>query len=100
MKKLLSIRFKVYLIDEYNTSKLYHKTEEKGENLKIKIKYKKDGMEKIYNKPIHSILTFKTGLKESECINRDYNACLNMEKIVDCLMETRKRPIKYTRKKL
>jgi hypothetical protein len=97
MKKLLSKRFEVYLIDEYNTSKYYHKTQETGENLKIKIKYNKDGIDKIYAKPIHSILTFKTGPKGSECINRDYNACLNMEKIVDSLMKTKKRPKTYKR---
>ena len=50
MKKLLSKRFKVYLINEYNTSKLYYKTEEECKKLRREIKYKKDEEEKIYKR--------------------------------------------------
>jgi hypothetical protein len=35
MKKLLSKRFKVYLIDEYCKSKLYHRNCSEGENMKV-----------------------------------------------------------------
>ena len=97
MKKMLSKRFKVYLIDEYNTSKLHYKTEEETENLTINMKYKKDGAEYEYKKKIHSILTCKMSNKSRGCINRDYNACLNMCKIVKSLIENKKRPEKYCR---
>jgi hypothetical protein len=96
MKKLLSKRFRVYLIDEYRTSMLHHKTEEKMENLKKKITYEKDGKEKTYTKKIHSILTFQMG-RGRGCINRDYNACRNMYKIVESLVNKGERPINFCR---
>ena len=107
MTNLLKTRFKVYLINEYNTSKLYHKTEKEGENLNIKITYTKEITNEegkiiketmTSTKKIHSILTFKTGKKSSECINRDYNAVLNMFKIIKSLLETKLRPTNYTYK--
>ena len=78
MKKLLSTRFKVYLIDEYNTSKLHNKNTTEGDNLIKKniYKNKKTGQETEVVKKIHSILTFKMSDKRRECINRDYNATL------------------------
>jgi hypothetical protein len=97
MKKLLSKRFEVYLIDEFNTSKLHYKTEEETENMKIEKEYEKDGKIFKYTKKIHSILTFKMGKIGSGCINRDYNACLNMEKIVNSYFQTKTRPLKYRR---
>jgi hypothetical protein len=36
----------------------------------------------------------------NECINRDYNSVLNMEKIVKSLIETLKRPSEYNRQKI
>ena len=126
MKKMLSRRFKVYLVDEYNTSKLYYKTEEECKILIREIKYEKEGEERIYKKKVHSVLTYekekkhvnkdnnnkihltptyqkgKKGIKcidkKVGCINRDYNACLNMMKIVAELIKTKKRPIKFCRK--
>jgi hypothetical protein len=95
MKRLLSKRFKVFLIDEYKTSMIYHKTDEqiyesKDEN-KIKFTFKTKDKKEI-KKTIHAILTFKMSNKRSECINRDYNATLNMLAIVKHLLETKKRP--------
>ena len=97
MKKLLSKRFEVYLIDEYKTSKIHNKSEKEGKKLKIKIEYEKGNKKYKYTKEIHSVLTFQLGDKENECINRDYNACLNMFKIIDNIFKTSKRPEKYCR---
>jgi hypothetical protein len=91
MVKLLSKKFKVFLIDEYRTSKLYHKNDSEGTNLIVQTKKGE--------KKLHSVLTFKMG-NNNECINRDYNSVLNMEKIVKSLIETIKRPIKYSRQKI
>lgn len=63
MRRLLSKRFKVYLIDEYKTSKIYHKTREVLQKLSIKMSYMKDDKENIYNKLIYSILIFKMGTR-------------------------------------
>ena len=103
MKKLLSKRFKVFLIDEYKTSRIYHKIigeeiyESKDEN-KIKFTFKTKDNKEI-KKTIHSILTFKMSNKRSECINRDYNATLNMLAIVKYLIEHRERPKCFTYEK-
>ena len=101
MKKLLSKRFEVLLVDEYRTSMLYHENETKGENLKVKKTY--DVMidnkvaEKTVNEPVHAILTFKMGSNRSACINRDYNATLNMKKIVESLINGKGRPENFKR---
>ena len=52
---------------------------------------------KTVSEAIHSILTFKMSAKISECINRDYNATLNMKKIVSYLLLHKKRPVNYRR---
>ena len=93
MKKLLLKRFEVYLIDEFNTSKLHYVSEEKCEKIKIRITHKSG---KIESRELHSVLTFKMSNRKV-CINRDYNACLNMMKIVTYLLEHQKRPQKYTK---
>lgn len=94
MKTLLSKRFKVFLIDEYLTSKLYHKTELEGGHFEKQYKIG----EKVYKQEIHAILKFKTDTG-IEYINRDYNATLNMMKIVKSLIIHQIRPINYQRKK-
>jgi len=96
LKKLLSKRFMVYLIDEYKTSKLYHKTELEGTNFKKEYTIK----ESTFKKPIHSVLTFPSntsGDKQTECINRDNNASRNMMKIIKQLIIYGMRPEKYSR---
>jgi hypothetical protein len=98
MKKLLSKRFKVYLIDKYCTSKLYHRNCSEGENMKVTKKIESKILsEKKVNYELHSVLTFKMS-NNSECINRDNNATLNMYKIVKSLIEHKKRPEEYCRK--
>ena len=89
MRKLLSKRFEVYLIDKYNTSYIDNKTEEKGDKLEIKKE----------NRKLHAVLTFKRA-GNMECINRDYNSVQNMEKIVNELLNTvdKRRPEIYCRK--
>ena len=42
----------------------------------------------IKSKNIHSILTFKMSNNRSDCINRDYNATLNMKKNNKTLTKT------------
>ena len=70
MKKLLERHFKIYLIDEYKTSKIYYKDITKeNDNLCVKINGHKE--------KLHSVLTFKMS-KNMECINRDYNSTQNM----------------------
>lgn len=48
---------------------------------------------------MHSILTFKMSDQSDGCINRDYNATLNMYEIVESLIKTGKRPECFCRKK-
>ena len=99
IKKLLLKKFKCYLIDEYNTSKLNYKTEKEQENLIIKNKYEKDCKIVEKSQKLHSVFTFTMGNKGKGCINRDYNATLNLYKIVSSLLKTGKRPNKFIRNK-
>jgi hypothetical protein len=70
MKKLLERHLKIYLIDEYNTSKIYFKDITKeNDNLCVKMYGHKE--------KLHTVLTFKMG-KNIKCINRDYNSTQNM----------------------
>ena len=66
---------KVYNIDEFRTSCLHHKTENKCKNL-----YLEDKTNKL--RKLHSVLTYKMENTWKGCINRDYNGCLNMMKIL------------------
>ena len=68
--------FKVYLIDEFRTSKLNWITENEQDNLWLKDKKGK------YRK-MHSILTYTTESNRLGCINRDLNAVRNMKKLTD-----------------
>lgn len=79
VKRKLKETFNVFNIDEYRTSCLHYKTEEKGNNLYITDKINKQ-------RKIHSVLTFQMENTENksiyriDCINRDYNGCLNIRK--------------------
>lgn len=95
MKKLLEKRFEVYLIDEYNTSKIGWKMKEEGKPTKVELK--KDG-ESCGYKEIDSVLTFKMSTETYGLINRDYNATKNMQEIVKNLLETEKRPMQLDTK--
>ena len=52
IKRKLAKKFNIYNIDEYRTSCLYYKTEEKGDNFYITDKFNK-------KRKLHSVLTFK-----------------------------------------
>ena len=99
IKRELKKHFKVFHIDEYRTSKIHHKTEEKCKNYKypfIKAKYNRVCLK--YQK-VHSIFTYKMSNGRLGCINRDINAVKNMKKITEELIKIKKRPLKYRRKK-
>ena len=99
LKNLLATRFTVYLINEYNTSKLFHLNGTEGGHLKVKVEYGKENGQMITgHKELHSVLTFKMGNDISVCINRDYNAVLNMMKILEGLILNKVRPELYCRK--
>ena len=90
IKRKLKERFKVFNIDEFRTSCLYHKTEEKGENL-----YLPDHKNKL--RKLHSVLTFKMENTRKGCINRDYNGCINIRKLFNSYMKDEPRPQRYCR---
>jgi len=90
VKRKLKERFKVYNIDEYRTSCLHHKTEDKVENLYLPDKQKK-------LRKLHSVLTFKMENKRKGCINRDYNGCMNIRKLFHCFIKDGTRPQRYSR---
>jgi len=98
IKRLLSKRFEVYLVDEYNTSKINHLSKEEMKHLELKIKYK-DNMNKIkeYSKEIYSVFTYKMSNEHIGCINRDNNATKNMAKIVESIIEGKGRPKEFQR---
>ena len=128
LKRKLAERFKVYLIDEYLTSKIHYKHHIECKNLKVKIEKKElvdpslgnDKLKVVDKevitsetiiqakkdiKKVHAVLTYKIvnedmGCKISEmgCINRDKNSILNMEAIIQSLITIGKRPEIFSRK--
>ena len=90
LKRKLHERFEIYNIDEFRTSCLNHKTEEKCENLYLPDKKGK-------SRKLHAVLTFKMENNRYGCINRDWNAVRNMKKITDYWLQYGKRLIKYRR---
>ena len=96
VKKKLKEKFNVFNIDEYRTSCLHYKTETKGNNFYITDKINKQ-------RKLHSVLTFQMENTENEsnnridCINRDYNGCLNIRKIFHSYMKNKTRPERYCR---
>ena len=79
LKRKLRERFTVYNIDEFRTSCINYKTEEKSDNLWL------PGTNcKQYKK--HSILTYKMENKRLGCINRDKNGCQNIKKLITSYM--------------
>ena len=100
LKRLLSKRFEVYLIDEYNTSKLNYSTKEEMKHLKVTTQYKdKGGKKQKYSRELYSVLTYKMENGNIGCINRDYNAVLNMKLIVESIINGNGRPKEYCRPK-
>lgn len=90
LKRKLSERFEVYNLDEFRTSCLNYKTEERCENLYLPDKKGK-------SRKIHAILTYQMENKRKGCINRDKNSVLNMKKIVQHYLKNRERPQNYRR---
>jgi hypothetical protein len=85
LKRFLLKHFKSYDIDEFRTSILHHKTEERCENLYLE------------GEKIHSVLTYKMENNRLGCINRDRNAVLNMQKIITYILETGTYPPAFQR---
>ena len=90
MKKLLSSRFDIVEINEFNTSKLYNKTLKEMENVNVK--------RKKHKKSLHEILTPKEETKCRIFVNRDTNACKNILLLGKCYLESQTRPEEFTRK--
>jgi hypothetical protein len=90
LKKKLAEYFKIYNIDEFRTSCLNHKTENKCENIYLPDKKGKE-------RKIHSILTYQTESKRMGCVNRDENAVNNMIKIVNTFIKDKSRPERFRR---
>ena len=90
LKRKLGEYFTVYTLDEFRTSCLNYKTEEKCENLYLPDK-------KGVIRSIHSILTYQTENNRMGCINRDENATNNMIKLVNYFLENKDRPQKFKR---
>jgi hypothetical protein len=85
LKRFLLKHFKSYDIDEFRTSILHNKTEERCENLYLE------------GEKIHSVLTYKMENGRLGCINRDRNAVLNMQKIINYILETGNYPPAFQR---
>jgi len=92
LKRLLLERFNVYNLNEYNTSALHHKTEEKCSHLLFT-----DKTQQVSRK-LHSVLTYTMENMRLGCINRDINAVKNMRKLVNYWFVHNDRPINYTQK--
>ena len=91
IKRKLRERYNVYNIDEYNTSKLHHKTEKECKKLSIP---DKTGVKREK----HAVLTYKMENQRLGCINRDNNACLNLRKLYKHFLKTNGTWLKnYTR---
>lgn len=90
LKRKLSEHFNIYMIDEFRTSCLHYKTENRCENM-----YVTD--EKEISRKLHSVLMFKAENNRLGCINRDENAVNNMMKIVKSYLKDKTRPLRYTR---
>ena len=89
LKRKLKERFEVYNIDEFRTSCINYKTEQKTDNLYLKIQGKKTKM--------HSILTFQMENSRLGCINRDKNAVYNIRKLFNCYISGITPPEIYSR---
>ena len=93
LKRKLSEKFKVYMIDEFRTSCLHYKTEDKCENMYVKYR----NVESSKKQKLHAVLTYKMENKRMGCVNRDKNGCKNIQKVFESIMETGERPEKYRR---
>ncbi len=90
LKRKLSEHFTIYMIDEFRTSCLHYKTENRCENMYVNDK-------KGVSRKLHSVLTFKAENNRLGCINRDENATNNMIKIVKSYLKDKTRPLNFCR---
>ena len=87
LKRILNKNFNMITMDEFRTSCLNYKNEERVENMK----------DKKTGKKIHSVLILKEKEKVIGCINRDRNAVYNYKKIFNSYATTGQRPLKFDR---
>jgi hypothetical protein len=113
--------YDVAWIDEYNTSKLYHKTHKEGEQAEVIVQRPVDVNDnevyrrrwergknrliipehasfKEVSRKLHAVKLFKTGCGMKAFCNRDTNAVLNFRYIVQYWLEHRTRPSEYCRR--
>jgi hypothetical protein len=99
LKRKIAEYFKVYNLDEYNTSKLSNETFEACENLVLKDKF---GVPR----ELHSVLTYTKENKINECklgkplkcnVNRDNNSSKNMMFIVRHYIKHKRFPKEFMR---
>jgi len=90
LKRRLARIFPLYLVDEFRTSCLHHKTEGRCTNLILP-----DATNHL--RKIHAILTYQTETNCLACINRDNNGCRNIRKLFRYYLETGGRPERYVR---
>jgi len=87
LKRLLNKNLKIITMDEFRTSCLNYRNEEKIENM----------INKNTGKKIHSVLILKEKEKIIGCINRDRNAVNNYKKIFNSYIEKGVRPERFDR---
>ena len=90
LKRKIAEYFRIYSIDEFRTSLLNYRTEEKNEYI-----YLPDN--KGITRKIHSVLTYQMENKRLGCINRDKNSVNNMKKITEYFLKNKSRPERYRR---
>ena len=83
-------RFKMFEINEYNTSKLYNKTFKELENVSVR--------KNKHKKHLHEILTPKEKTKWCIFVNRDKNAYKNILYIGKYFLENQLRPKEFSPK--
>lgn len=88
-RRLLSKRFEILEVNEYNTSKLYNKTFKELVNVSVRKKGRK--------KHLHEVLTPKEETEKRIYVNRDKNACKNILYIGKNYLENQLRPIEFSR---
>jgi hypothetical protein len=87
LKRSLAKHFTIYDVNEFRTSVLHHKSEERCGHLHIE------------GQQLHPVLTFTTSSGRQGCVNRDENATFNMLTIVRQFLTDRSRPLRFCRGK-
>jgi len=90
IRKLLAKNFPLYMVDEYKTSCLHHRTEERCNNLHV---ISNDGK----RRKLHAVLTYQRDNQRMECINRDINAANNIRKVTEAALKGEPRPPAFVR---